>query len=484
MASLKKNFFYSALLTVANYLFPLITYPYVSRVLGVTGIGVCNFVDGIVDYFILFSMMGISVVGVREIAASKGDRKQLNGSFSTLLSLNAATSLLAAVALLISIFIFPKLYAHKEMMGIGVLRLLANFLCIEWLFKGLEDFRYITLRTVVIRSLYVVAVFIFIRKPEDYRVYYLLLCLTIVANALVNLIYSRRYVSFSWKNLSVRHLSGPFFMIGLYTIMTSMYTTFNVIYLGFTSTSEQSGFYASATKIFGMVIALFTAFTAVMLPRMSAVLADGREDEFKRIVQKVLRVLFCLGIPLVLLVEAEAADIIRIISGTGFEGAIVPMRIIAPLILVIGLEQVLVLQTMMPKKFDREVLTNSIIGAAVGVLLNILLVKRLEAIGSSIVWLLSELVVLGGAIWVVTRRSGIRFPVHSLLLECGRYLPLVAILWVTTLLPVPFYVRFVVASVVTGGYFLLLNFVISSNPDIRELLVSVVPASLRERMKK
>ena len=482
MADLKKNFFYSALLTLANYVFPLITYPYVSRVLGVSNIGICNFVDGVVDYFILFSMMGISVVGVREIAASKGERKGLDRTFSSLLSLNAATSLVAAVALGVSIFLVPKLYAYKELMGIGVIRLLSNFLCIEWLFKGLENFRYITLRSVAIRSLYVVAVFVFVRKPEDYGIYYLLLCLTILANAAVNLFYSRRFVSFTRKGLSFRALAGPFFMIGLYTIMTSMYTTFNMIFLGFVSTPEQAGFYGSATKIFGMIIALFTAFTAVMLPRMSAVLSEGREEEFKGIVQKVLRVLFCLGVPLILLMEAEAPDIIRIISGEGYEGAIVPIRIIAPLVLVIGMEQVLVLQTMMPKKYDREVLVNSVLGASAGVLLNILLVRRLEAVGSSIVWLCSELVVLAGAIWVVSRRAQIRFPLRNLLVEVGKYLLLGILLWLTTRLSGPFYVRFIVACAVTAAYFLLLNLVVIPSQDVKDLLNAVIPAPWRDRI--
>jgi len=484
MPSLKKNFFYSAFLTLANYVFPLITYPYVSRVLGVTNIGICNFVDGVVNYFILFSMMGISVVGVREIAASRDNQQQKDSTFSGLLSLNAATSLVAALALLASIFLFPKLYAYKELMGIGVIRLISNFLCIEWLFKGLEDFRYITFRSIVIKSLFVVAVFVFIRKPEDYGLYYLLLCLSILVNALVNIIHSRRFVSFTWKRISLRSLAGPYFLIGLYSIMTSMYTTFNVIFLGFASTDEQVGFYSSATKIFSMVIALFSAFTSVMLPRMSSVLAEGLEGEFRRIVQKVLRVLFCLGVPMILLIEAEAGDIIRIISGEGYEGAVLPMRIIAPLVLVICIEQVLVLQTMMPKKYDREVLVNSIIGASVSIILNTLLVRRLEAVGSSIVWLSSEMIVMLGAVWVVSHRAQIHFPLRSLLVEFGKYIILAALLWLTVLIPCPFYVRFIISCAVTAAYFLLLNFFVVPNPEVKDLLMSVIPVSWRGRFHK
>lgn len=479
MPSLKKNFFYSVLLTLANYIFPLITYPYVSRVLGVTNIGVCNFVDSIVNWFILFSMMGISVVGVREIAASRGERQQQSRTFSALLALNAATTLLSAVALAVAIFAVPALYAHKELMCIGLLRLVANFLCIEWLFKGLEEFRFITLRSVAIRTLYVIAVFVFIRKPEDYNVYYLLLCLTIVANAFVNMGYSRRFVSLVRDRIPIRRMAGPFFLIGLYTVMTSMYTSFNVAFLGFVSSPEQVGYYTSATKIFGMIIALFTAFTSVMLPRMSAVLAEGRDEEFKQIVQKVLRVLFCLGIPVVLLMEVEAGDIIRIISGKGYEGAVVPLRIIAPLILIIGMEQVLVLQTMMPMKYDRPVLINSMIGALTGILLNILLVDRMEAIGSSVVWLVSELAVLGGAIVVVTRKAGIPFPVRPFLSELARYLILACLLLGTSFLPVPFYVRFIIAVFVTVVYFLVVNLLVFPSQEVKEVLMAAIPEPFR-----
>ena len=475
MPSLKKNFFYSALLTVANYLFPLITYPYVSRVLGVANIGVCNFVDSVVNYFIMFSMMGITTVGVREIAASRSDRSRQDSVFSSLLSLNAATSLVSAALLVASIFLVPALYAHKELMGIGVVRLLANFLCMEWLFKGVEDFRYITLRTVLIRLLYVVAVFVFVRKPEDYGIYYLLLCLTVVGNALVNVLYSRRFVSFTFRNLSLRGVAGPFFLIGLYTVMASMYTSFNVTYLGFTSTDEQVGYYASATKIFGMIIALFTAFTAIMLPRLSAVVSEGREEEFRRIVLKVLRVLFCLGVPTVLLMEAEAADIIRIISGNGYEGAVTPMRIISPLILVIGMEQVYVLQTMLPKKYDREVLVNSVIGAVVGVGLNVLLVGSMKAVGSAVVWLSAEMTVLAASVIVVSRRAGIGFPAGSLLKEIVRNLPLAAVLAFIPGMSAPFYVRFILAAAVTAIYFILMNLVVAPNRDVKDCVKEVVP---------
>ena len=128
MANLKKNFFFSALLTLANYIFPLITYPYVSRVLGVTNIGICNFVDSIINYFLVFSTMGISVLGVREIAAAREDRKERSRVFSNLLFLNAFTTLIATLVLLVSIFVVPSWAPYRKLLLVGVAKLLANSL--------------------------------------------------------------------------------------------------------------------------------------------------------------------------------------------------------------------------------------------------------------------------------------------------------------------------------------------------------------------
>ena len=171
MTSIKKNFFYSSILTTANYIFPFITYPYVSRVLGVTNIGICNFIDSIINYYILFSMMGIGIVGIREIAKSKNNKEELDKTFSGLIILNTLSTSLMLIVLIISIYTIPKLYEYKEMMYLGALKLVANYLLIEWLYKGLENFKYITIRTVLVKCLYVLSVFLFVHEAEDYPIY-------------------------------------------------------------------------------------------------------------------------------------------------------------------------------------------------------------------------------------------------------------------------------------------------------------------------
>lgn len=127
MTSIKTNFIYSSILTTANYIFPLITYPYVSRVLGVTNIGICNFVDSIINYFSMFSLMGIVAVGIRSIAAVKSDKEELSKTFSNLLFLNAISTFIVLLVLCISIIFISKFYEYKELMSIGVVKIIFTF---------------------------------------------------------------------------------------------------------------------------------------------------------------------------------------------------------------------------------------------------------------------------------------------------------------------------------------------------------------------
>jgi O-antigen/teichoic acid export membrane protein len=186
MPSLKKNIFYSGILTTANYIFPLLTYPYVSRVLGVANIGVCNFVDSIINYFLIFSALGIGTVGIREIAKHKSNQNELQETFSKLFTINTISTTIALVVLLISMHTIPRLGENYELMWVGVLKLVFNYLLIEWFFKGLEDFKYVTNRTLIVRCVYVASVFIFVRDASDVVVYYFLLSSTIVVNAIIN----------------------------------------------------------------------------------------------------------------------------------------------------------------------------------------------------------------------------------------------------------------------------------------------------------
>lgn len=397
MVSLKKNIFYSGILTTANYIFPLVTYPYVSRVLGVANIGVCNFVDSIINYFLILSALGIGTVGIREIAKSKGNQTNLQKTFSQLFTINTISTTIALVILLIAMHTVPKLQENYDLMWIGVLKLVFNYLLIEWFFKGLEDFKYVTTRTILVRSLYVLLVFIFVKTTNDVSIYYFLTSATIVVNAIINLIYARKLVKLKLNFSSLKEFSKSVCALGVYNVLTSLYTTFNVAYLGFVSSETQVGYYTTSTKIHTIILMAFTAVTGVLMPRMASILSEQKYAEYERLIKKSISILLAFSIPCVMLIEIFAPLIIKIIAGPGYEGAVLPLRIIAPLVLIIGLEQIIITQSLMPMGKDRAVLINSIIGALIGLSANLILVPYLLSVGSAIVWLVSEIAVMCSA---------------------------------------------------------------------------------------
>lgn len=481
--SIKKNFLYSSVLTTANYIFPFITYPYVSRVLGVSNIGICNFVDSIINYFVLFSMMGIGTIGIREVAKHKANRQELNKAFSSLLLLNTLSTTLMLVCLVVCIYTVPKLYEYRQFMWVGAGKLVFNYLLIEWLYKGLEDFRYITIRSLILKVMYVASVFIFVRTRDDYFVYYLLVALMIAANAVLNLLHSRRFVSFSLTGISLSRHTSACLILGVYGLLTSMYTSFNVAYLGFVHGETEVGYYTTATKIYAILLALYSAFTGVMLPRMSSLISEQRYEEFKQLLRRSLNLLLTFSVPIVFFCIVMAPQIIAVISGSGYEGAITPMRIAMPLMLIVGYEQILIIQALMPLKADKQILRNSVCGAAVGLTLNFLLVPTLRSVGSTIVWMASEIVVLCSAQRGVNKIIGHRFPYRIFVGNILFYLPMLLLLillgrHIRAALP-----SLAVCGVVMVAYAYVLNVHIIKNKEVINL-IEVIRKRTERQMRK
>lgn len=414
MASIKKNFLYNSILTTANYIFPILVFPYVSRVLGVTNIGICNFADSIIQNFILISMLGIPIAGIREIVAAKKDRIKLNRTFSSIFYINALLTAVAVVILLCCIFLIDDLFRYKELMFVGVLKLIGNFLMIEWFFKGLEDFKYITVRSIAVRALYVVSVFLLVKSPDDYVVYFVLTCSVFIVNALLNLIYSRRFVSFTFQAINFKAFAKPIGILGIYMIFTSFYTSFNTSWLGMATDPTQVGYFTTATKLYAVILALFTAFTTVMLPRMTDILVDGDMGRFKELLSKSCRLFYSIMFPVVFFGLIYAEEIVMLIAGPGYGGAVLPMRICMCIMLVVGYEQLIIIQGLMPLKKDKSILINSIVGGLMALLLCFTLIPTLKAVGASIVWLGSEIATMISASIFINKYAGFKFPVKEL----------------------------------------------------------------------
>lgn len=391
--SIRKNFAYKSTLTLSSYIMAFITFPYVSRVLGVEHIGLVNFVDNTINYFLLFATMGMNLLGVREIAAVKEDPDNRNAVFSKLLGMNLMFTVATLLVYMAAVVTLSKLNLYKELFFIGTSKIIATAFLVEWFFTGIEDFRYITLRSLAIKLLYVIAVFVFVRTRDDYELYFIITTGTVVLNAVVNSIYVRKFVELRWKDILDTSYLKQNCILGIYAIMTSMYLTFNVMYLGLVSNNTQVGYYTTAFKVYMVILGLFSAFTNVMLPRMSALLAEGEQQRFQQLVDKSFRAICTFSMPIIACAMILSPQIIYILSGAGYEGAVTPMRIIMPAALFVGIAQVLAIQILTPMKRDKSLFAASVVGAAVSLMINISLVHKLQSIGSALVLLCSEIAV-------------------------------------------------------------------------------------------
>ncbi|MBQ7855586.1 MAG: flippase [Alistipes sp.] len=425
--SVRNNFLYKSILTLSSYLISLATFPYVSRVLGVEGIGAVNFADNTAGYFILFAMMGVTSIGTREIASAGSDRERRSRIFSRIFGINLTFTLATLLLYFGAILLVPRFSQNADLFYIGSAKIVGTVFLVEWLFTGLEEFRYITLRSMLIKLLYVIAVYLLVNESDDAMLYLSLTVGTVVVNAVVNILYARRFVTLRLCELFSLHYLKENLTLGVHGIMTSMYITFNVVWLGLVANDVQVGLYTTAFKLYTIVLGLFTAFTSVMMPRMSALLAEGDRTSFEEAIGRSFSGMMRLIVPLVVCSVILAPQIIRVVAGEGYEGAILPMRIIMPAALAVGVAQVLSVQVLLPLRHDKVLLAASIVGATASLIINLLVVPHLQSVGSAIVTFVAEYLVTTTYVIYIAYRRLIAVPWHSLLVSALHTIPPAAV---------------------------------------------------------
>lgn len=408
---LKKNLAYSTIQTVSTYLVPVLVFPLISRVLGPSYIGQIDTVESIIDFCILFSMMGLTTLGVREIAKSRNNHAELEQVFSDLFIINIISTTIVITILIILSLVVPFMIEHRKLMLIGMLKIMANMFWVEWFFKGIENFKYITIRSVLVRLLFIVAVYLFINTREDYILYYFLWVSVYLMNAICNWLFKRRYIRFRLKSVSIKRYLKPFIIIGVFSMLSAVYTQLNAPILRFIcGQDDQVAYYTISVRIYRVLIAMFSTLTAVMIPHVSVMVKEGAFDEIRILIDKTFTLLFFFSIPAIVFTAFFAPDIIRVISGPGYGEAAFPMRIVMFMLLIAGTEQIFILQLLIPAGKDKSIMFAGICGVFVFTIMSSLLVKPLQSIGSALCWVFSELTVLTVSSISVKRFYSISFP--------------------------------------------------------------------------
>ena len=392
--SIKLNFVMNMVLTMSSFLFPLITFPYISRILLPEGTGKVSFASSLISYFSMFAQLGIPTYGIRACAKVRDDRQELTRVAQELLIINLVMSAIYYVALFAAIAWVPRLQREKPLYVIISLTILLTSIGMEWLYKALEQYTYITVRSVAFKLVALAAMFLLIHKQSDYIIYGAISIFASSASSLLNFINVRKYIDI--KPVGGYQFKRHFKAIGTFFAMacaTTIYTNLDTVMLGFMKTDVDVGYYNAAIKIKTILVSIVTSLGEVLLPRSSYYVENGMVSEYQRITKKSLSFVFLLATPLMLYFMLFAKEGIYFLSGEAYSGSILPMRIIMPTLLLIGITNILGIQILVPLGKERIVLYSEIVGAVIDVTMNALLIPRFASAGAATGTLVAEIAV-------------------------------------------------------------------------------------------
>lgn len=392
--SIKLNFIMNIILTMSSFIFPLITFPYVSRILLPSGTGKVSFATSIVSYFLMFAQLGIPTYGIRACAKVRDDRRMLTKTAQELLIINIIMSVISYIALFVALAFVPRLQDDKPLYAIISFTIILTSIGMEWLYKALEQYSYITIRSIIFKFIALIAMFLLIHEKSDYILYGGITIFAASASNIANFINVHKYIDL--KPVGSYDLKKHFKPIAVFFAMacaTTIYTNLDNVMLGFMTTDEAVGYYNAAVKIKTILVAVVTSLGAVLLPRASYYVENGMVAEFKKITRKALSFVFILAVPLMVYFMFFAKEGILFLSGDAYYGSILPMQIIMPTILFIGITNILGIQILVPLGKEKYVLYSEIAGAVTDVIINAVLIPEFSASGAAIGTLAAEVVV-------------------------------------------------------------------------------------------
>lgn len=400
--SLKKNFIMNLVLTCSTFIFPLITFPYVTRILLPTGVGTVSLVQSFISYFSLAALLGIPIYGIRACAKVRDDKEKLSATVQELLIMSLCLTVIAYVGLYSCVFFIPQFASEKVLVVIVSSSIFLTTIGISWLYSAVEEYSYITIRSIAFNLLSLVAIFVFVRDQSDYIIYAAILVISAGGANILNLIHARKFIYFKKKTKYnfKQHLKPMLIFFGMVAAVT-IYTNLDKVMLGFivNDANFSVGIYEAGLKIYRVLISLANAMAAVLLPRLAYYITNKREEEFSALLAKSLNYILIFTLPMIIFFIIRADDIVMLLVGENFVNSISIVRILMPAVVFSSLTIFMGNQIMTPLGKEKKQLISVACGAAVDLVLNFILIPIFvkqgnAAIATAISTFMAELTVL------------------------------------------------------------------------------------------
>lgn len=392
--SLSKNSIFYLIYNVLNVIFPFVTGIYVAHVLLPESIGQVETARNLAQYFVILSFLGIPTYGLREIAKARKDKAALDKIYSELIVINGiSTAVFSAIYFCIVLFI-PYYRENLILYSIAGVAIILNFLNNSWLYEGLEEFKFISLRNLFFKVVTFVLLILLVRDRDDYIWYALLTVVGTAGNYIFNVLKARKFVRFSVKGINLkRHLKPIFFLVAV-NLAIEIYSLVDVTMLGFLCEDATVAFYSYGMKIYKIFLQVINTFTMVLVPRLAVYYKENRKDEFNAVLSKTLKVILLLAVPMIVGIFFVGDFVICAIYGDVYIRSSYVLKILSFILVVSPVGYLLGSRMLLVTGNEKKMIIPVGAGAVTNVIANFILIPLCAEIGAAIASVLGEIVVM------------------------------------------------------------------------------------------
>lgn len=415
--SVIRNYLYNISYQFLILVLPLITTPYISRVLGADGVGAFGYTESITQYFVLFGCVGLNLYGQREIAYCQSNLVKRSEVFWELLIVRVMT---VSIALIIYVFTVCNIKEYQYLFKIQIIEVLTAMIDISWFFQGMEEFKKIVIRNALVKICGVILTFLLVKEKNDLNRYAFICVFTLFFGNLSMWLYCSQFIQkIKSSELNIRRHIKPALILFVPQIATNMYNLLDKSMIGFLTKSDvEVAYYEQAQKIMKMALSIPTALGTVMLPRIASMFEKGKNDAIKIYLNESLQFICMLSFPLCMGLCVISKGFVPWFFGSGYEKVVGNLIILSPIIVIVGISNVIGVQYLLPIGRQKQYTYSVVIGTLVNFTLNMVAIPKLLSYGAAIASIIAELAVSGSQLYMVREI----FPIKVMIRKVYKYI--------------------------------------------------------------
>ena len=389
--SIGLNAVINGLKTILSLIFPLITYPYIARILQVEAIGQYNFSQSFISYFYLLAALGVPTYAIREGSRLRDDVKRLSAFASEVFTINIISTVISYCLLIISVIIFDKLRPYSLIIAVLSVTMLFTTMGCEWILTLYEEYLYIAIRTIVFLVVSLVLMFLLVKDKEDVVIYAGILVLSNSGANIINYFSARSKcrIKITTKPQFKCHLK-PILILFANSIATTVYVNSDIIILGLLTSDYHTGIYTLSSKIYSIIKQVLSAIVIVSIPRFSWLLGNKDIEGYHNLASRLINTLITFVFPCAVGLFSLSKEVILTISTDEFLPAIIPLRLLCVALLFCMFTWFYTSCVLIPHKKEKIVLVSTMIAASANVILNIILIPVLHESAAAITTVIAE----------------------------------------------------------------------------------------------